>query len=263
MDPLWTIAAKVPALALPEGPVMLLLAGCAALAAISAVLMLKRSLATRRHEARKAADLFMVRELGSYVLGDGPIDADHLRATLEQAPMAAILQFLRLHRGHVQAQVIAQAELAGVFDPALRDLSCGVASREIAALKQLQFARAARFRSAVLRQVMRGQSALVRTEALYTLVAMGTDPSDVALAAWIDGTGPDLTPRHRALFQLIADRLPGILPDIAKLVTTRSLKDELAVLAAQYAATHHHALPSIGMPAARLRAPIHHTRKAG
>lgn len=248
---------------LPEGPVTLLLAGCAALALVAIWLMVRRAAAARRHEARQAADLFLVRELGSYVLGDGPIDSDHLRATLEQAPMASILQFLRLHRGHLQAQVIAQAELAGVFDPALKSLGCGVASQEIAALKQLQFARAARFRSAVLRQVMRGSSALVRTEALFTLIAMGTEPSDVALAAWIDGTGPDLTPRHQALFQLIADRLPDILPDTARMVTTRAFQGQLAVLAAQYAATHHHALPPIGMSAARLRAPIHQARKAG
>lgn len=222
--------------------------------------MIRRLSAARRHETRQAANLFTVRELASYVIGDNPVDLDHLRATLEAAPIDAVLHFLRLHRGATQALVIAQAELAGVFDPAVKTLGCGVASREIEALKTLQFARGPRFRTAVLRQVIRGPTAMIRIEALYTFIAMGTTPSEVALAAWIDGTGPDLTPRHLALFQLLADRLPQALPELLKLVQTRAFQDQLAVLAAQAEAVHH-PLPTIGAAAARLRAPIPPSRR--
>lgn len=263
MDAIWNSLGQLPALRLPAWLVWTMVAGCALLVAIALWLMVRRIASARRREADAAANLFMVRELSSYVLGDGPIDSDHLRATLEQAPIASVLQFLRLHRGATQAQVIAQAELAGVFDPALAALGSGVASREIEALKQLQFARGPKFRSAVLRQVIRGPTASLRTEALYTFMAMGTAPSEIALAAWIDGTGPDLTPRHQALFQLIADRLPEALPDLANLVTVRAFREHFAVLAAQHEAVHHHALPAIGASAAKLRAPIRPARKAG
>jgi hypothetical protein len=261
MELFWNIAGRLPALRLPAGLVSAMFAGCALLAVICTWLLVRRVLTARRHEAHQAANLFMVRELGSYVLGDNPVDLDHLRATLEKAPLASVLQFLRLHRGPTQALVVAQAELAGIFDPALRTLGCGVPSREIEALKQLQFARGPQFRAAVLRQVIRGPTALQRAEALYTFVAMGTRPSEIALAVWIDGTGPELTPRHQALFQLIADRLPDVLPELTALVRTRAFQEQLAVLAAHHAAMHA-PLPSIGASAARLRAPIPPSRRA-
>ncbi len=260
MNVIWNIVGYLPALRLPAGLVDAMFGGCALLAGICAWLMVRRVLAAQRRETTQAANLFMVRELGSYVLGEHPVDLDHLRATLEQAPLQSILHFLRLHRGQTQALVIAQAELAGVFDPAIKALGSGVASRQIEALKHLQFARGPAFRSAVLRQVIRGPTPLLRVEALYTFVAMGTSPSEIALAIWIDGTGPDMTPRHQALFQLIADRLPDVLPDLVQLVTTRAFQDQLAVLAAQHQAMHH-PLPAIGTAAARLRAPIHPSRR--
>lgn len=246
---------------LPPALVSAMFGMCSVLALLCSALMIRRIKAARRHEGRHAANLFAVRELASYALGDNPVDLDHLRATLEDAPIAAVLQFLRLHRGATQAMVIAQAELAGVFDPALEALGCGVVSREVEALKTLQFARGPRFRSAVLRQVIRGSTPMLRVEALYTFVAMGTTPAAEALAAWIDGTGPDLTPRHQALFQLVADRLPEALPDLARLVTARGFQDQLAVLAAQHDTMHHHP-HAIGPAAARLRAPIHPARRS-
>ncbi len=260
MQQLSDILADLTAWRLPAGLVSAMFALCTLLATLSAALMIRRLLTARRQETRHAANLFAVRELASYVLGDHPVDLDHLHATLKDAPIAAVLHFLRLHRGPTQALVIAQAELAGVFDPALEALGCGVTSREIEALKQLQFARGPRFRSAVLRQVIRGPTPMLRVEALYTFVAMGTTPAAEALAAWIDGTGPELTPRHQALFQLVADRLPHALPELVRLVTTRAFQEQLAVLAAQHAAVHH-APQTIGTAAARLRAPIHPSRR--
>lgn len=249
----------LPTLQLPAGPVAAVAGGCALLAAMSVWLLVRRLWAASRHRANQAANLFRVRELTSCVVGDGPVDLDHLRLTLGHTPLAAILHFLRLHRGASQAVVIAQAELAGVFDPALKALGCGVVSREIEALKQLQFARGPRFRSAVLRQAIRGSGPLIRVEALYTFIAMGSTPSEVALAAWIDDTGPGLSPRHLALFQLIADRLPGALPDLARLVENRVFQEQFAVLAVQHGQLYH-PLPLMGA-AARLRAPIAPSRR--
>jgi hypothetical protein len=111
--------------------------------------------------------------------------------------------------------------------------------------------------------VIRGPTPLIRVEALYTFIAMGSKPSEIALAVWLDGTGPDLTPRHEALFHLIADRLPDAVPELVKLVSTRAFQEQLAVLAAHHEAVHHLALPAIGPSAARLRAPIRPARKAG
>jgi hypothetical protein len=260
MQLLSDILAYLPEWRLPPALTGAMFVMCSALALLCAGLMIRRLAAARRHESRHATNLFAVRELASYALGDNPVDLDHLRATLEDAPIAAVLQFLRLHRGPTQAMVIAQAELAGVFDPALEALGCGIGSRETEALKTLQFARGPRFRSAVLRQVIRGPTPMLRVEALYTFVAMGTTPAAEALAAWIDATGPDLTPRHQALFQLMADRLPEALPTLTRLVTTRAFQDQLAVLAAQHDAVHHHP-QTIGPSAARLRAPIHPSRR--
>lgn len=241
--------------ALPAGPVAALMGGCAVLAAMSLWLLVRRLVTARQHAAQRAANLFAVREIGASVLGDGPVDLEHLRDTLAEAPITAILQVLRLYRGDQQALVIGQAELAGVFEPAIKSLGCGVPSREIEALKHLQFARAPRFRSAVLNQVMRGETAQIRCEALYTYIAMGSTPSEVALASWIDGTGPPLTPRHEALFHLIAERMPGVLSVLARSVATVPFQQQLAVLAYQYENLHH-PLPTIGGAAARLRAPI-------
>ncbi len=250
----------LPPLQLPAGPAAAMVGGCALLAAVSVWLLIRRLVAASRHRMSQAANLFGVRELTSCVVGDGPVDLDHLRLTLEQTPLAAIMQFLRLHRGASQAVVIAQAELAGVFDLSLKALGCGVASREIEALKQLQFARGPRFRSAVLRQAIRGSGPLIRVEALYTFIVMGSTPSEVALAAWIDDTGPALSPRHLALFQLIADRLPGDLPILARLVENRAFQEQLAVLAVQHEHLYH-PLPLMGA-AARLRAPLAPSRRA-
>lgn len=244
----------VSSLRFPAGPTAAVAGGCALLGAIFLWLLIRRVLAASGHRNSQAANLFGVRELTSCVIGDGPVDLDHLRTTLEQTPLAAVLQFMRLHRGAPQAVVVAQAELAGVFDPALKALGCGTVSREIEALKQLQFARAPRFRSAVLRQAIRGSTPLIRVEALFTYIAMGSTPSEIALAAWIDDTGPTLTPRHLALFQLIADRLPGELSHLTHLVEARTFQEQLAVLAVQHEHLHH-PLPAMGA-AARLRAPI-------
>lgn len=250
----------LPPLQLPAGPVAAVAGGCALLAAISVWLLIRRVVAASLHRMSQAANLFGVRELTSCVVGDGPVDLDHLRLTLEQTPPAAILQFLRLHRGASQAVVIAQAELAGVFDPSLKALRCGVVSREIEALKQLQFARGPRFRSAVLRQAIRGPTPLIRVEALYTFIAMGSTPAEVALAVWIDDTGPAMSPRHLALFQLIADRLPGALPHLARLVENRAFQEQFAVLTVQHDHLYH-PLPAMGA-AARLRAPVAPSRRA-
>lgn len=250
----WAMIEGLPPLRFPAGPTAAVAGGCALLAAIFLWLLVRRVLAAARLRNSQAANLFGVRELTSCVIGDGPVDLDHLRDTLEQTPTAAILQFMRLHRGAPQAVVIAQAELAGVFDPALKALGCGTISREIEALKQLQFARGPRFRSAVLKQAIRGSTPLIRVEALFTYIAMGSRPSEIALAAWIDDTGPTLTPRHLALFQLVADRLPGELSYLAKAVETRAFQEQFAVLAVQHEHLHH-PLPAMGA-AARLRAPV-------
>lgn len=254
MQTFMDIPAGLAALALQEGPLAALVGGCGLLAAMSGWLLVRRWLAARRHDARQAANLFAVREIGACVLGDGPVDLEHLRATLSHAPIAAVLQVLRLYRSEQQAVVIGQAELAGVFDPAMKALDCGVVSREIEALKHLQFARAPRFRSAVLRQVLRGQTAQIRCEALYTFIAMGSTPPEVALAIWIDATGPTLTPRHDALFHLIAERMPGVLANLSRSVSSVPFQQELAVLAYQRLNLNH-PLPAIGGAAARLRAP--------
>lgn len=256
----WTIAAHLPAWRLPAGLVGAMLGLCSLLAALCATLMIRRVRAARRREACRAAELLALRELAACVLGPQPADPARLRAVLEDAPVAAVLHFLRLQRGATQALVIAEAERAGVFDPALATLGCGIASREIAALRQLHFARAPRFRSAILRQVIRGSTPLVRVEALYSLVAMGDAPATSALAAWIEGTGPGCTPRHAALLQLIAERLPEALPQLARLVSNPALRDRLAVLAAQAEAAHRQP-QAIGRVAARLRAPIHPARR--
>ena len=223
-----------PLLRFPAELLTALAGGCAVLAGMYVWLIVRRLLAARQHEIRQAAALFAVREIAACVQGDDPVDTDHLRTALRNAPLAAVLQFLRLHRGDHLALVIEQAELAGVFDPAVYHLGRGVLSREIAALKQLQFARAPRFRNAVLKQVTRGAVPLVRCEALYTFVAMGSAPSAVALAIWIDGTGPACTPRHQALFQLIAERLPGDLPQLADSVTNPQFRGALAALVAAH-----------------------------
>lgn len=254
MSLFWTMMEGLPPWQLPPELAAAMAAGCALLAAICVWLLVRRILSASRRNSAHAASLFGVRELTSCVVGDGPVDLDHLRLTLENVPLAAVLQFLRLHRGASQAVVIAQAELAGLFDPALKALGCCNVSREIQALKHLQFARAPRFRSAVLRQVIRGSAPLIRVEALYTFIAMGSTPSEVALAAWIEATGPTLTPRHVALFLLIADRLPGALTHLARLVGNRAFQEQLAVLAVQNEHLHH-PLPTIGA-AARLRAPL-------
>jgi hypothetical protein len=254
MTMFWAMIEGLPPLRFPAGPTAALAGGCALLAAIFLWLLFRRALATLRHRNSQAANLFGVRELTSCVIGDGPVDLDHLRTTLEQTPVAAALQFMRLHRGAPQAVVIAQAELAGVFDPAFNALGCGTLSREIEALKQLQFARGPRFRSAVLMQAIRGSTPLIRVEALFTYIAMGSTPSEIALAAWIDATGPTMTPRHLSLFQLIADRLPGDLSHLARLVETRPFQEQLAVLAVQHDHLHH-PLPTMG-DVARLSAPI-------
>ncbi|MCX9146976.1 hypothetical protein [Erythrobacter sp. WG] len=54
------------------------MAGGALLAGLCAVLMIRRIGAARRQETRHAANLFAVRELAPYVLGEGPVDCDHL-----------------------------------------------------------------------------------------------------------------------------------------------------------------------------------------
>lgn len=221
-----------PLLRFPAELLLALAWGCAVLAGMYVWLIVRRLLAARHHENLQAAALFAVREIAACVQGDDPVDTDHLRAALKNAPVSAVLQFLRLHRGDHLALVIEQAELAGVFDPAVYHLGRGVLSREIAALKQLQFARAPRFRNAVLKQVTRGAVPLVRCEALYTFVAMGSAPSPVALAIWIDQTGPSYTPRHQALFQLIAERLPGDLPQVADSVTNPLFRGALVALVA-------------------------------
>jgi hypothetical protein len=253
MPSLSAILVDLATLRLPAGLIALFAGSCVLLAVIAVWLLVRRVIAARRHDERQSASLFAVREIGSLVLGDGPVDLDHLRTVLQAAPIAAVLQFLRLHRGAPQALVIGQAELAGVFDPALKALGCGIVSREVEALKQLQYARAPRFRSAVLRQVMRGATPQLRCEALYTFIAMGSTPSEVALTAWLDATGPALTPRHEALFHLIAERMPGVLPHLARSVENPQFQPSLAVLAAQ-SENWHHPLPALGL-AARWRAP--------
>ena len=260
MSSFWTLIEGLPPLQLPAGPAAAMVGGCALLTAVSVWLLVRRLAAASRQRTSHVANLFGVRELTSCVVGDGPVDLDHLHLTLEHTPLAAIIQFLRLHRGASQAVVIAQAELAGVFDLSLKTLGCGVVSREIEALKQLQFARGPRFRSAVLRQAIRGSAPLIRVEALYTFVVMGSTPSEVALGAWIDGTGPALLPRHLGLFQLIADRLPGALPHLARLVGNRAFQEQFAVLAVQHEHLYH-PLPLMGA-AARLRAPHAPSRRA-
>lgn len=253
MSLFWAMIEGLPSWRLPAGPALAVIGGCALLALISVWLLIRRLVSASRRRTTNAANLYAVRELSACVLGDGPVDLDHLRDTLEHLPLDAVLHFLRLHRGAPQQVVIAQAELAGVFDPALKALGCGVASREIAALKQLQFARGPQFRAAVLKQATRGKTPLIRVEALFTYIAMGSKPSDVALAAWLDATGPTVTPRHLSLFQLIADRLPGDLSHLAQIVETRAFRDQLAVLAVQHDHLHH-PLPAMGA-VARLRAP--------
>ena len=253
MPSLWTIIEGLSFWGLPPTLVAAMVGGCLLLAAICVWLLVRRTISASRRRSHDAANLFGVRELAACVLGDGPVDLDHLQHTLANMPLAAVLHFLRLHRGAPQQVVIAQAELAGVFDPALKSLGCGIASREIEALKQLQFARGPKFRSAVLKLATRGTTQLIRVEALFTFIAMGSKPSDVALAAWIDGTGPAMTPRHLSLFQLIGDRLPGELPHLARMVENRAFQEQLAVLAVQHQHLHH-PLPEMGA-VARLRAP--------
>lgn len=223
-----------PRLQFPAELLAALAGGCTLLLVMYGWLIIRRVLAAHRQDVRQAACLFAIREIAACLQGDDPVDTDNLQAALRSAPIASVVQFLRLHRGPQQALVIAQAEAAGVFDQALRDLGCGVASREIAALKHLQFARAPHIRSAVLKQVMRGATPQLRCEALYSFIAMGSTPPHVALAIWVDGTGPDFTPRHLALFQLIAARLPGVLPHLVEGVSHPQLREQLAAIAAQH-----------------------------
>lgn len=228
------IAGHWPPANLPPELAWALTGGCALLVGMYAWLVVRRLLAARSHEVKQAASLFAIREIAACLQVDAPVDTFHLRDVLRNAPTAAVLQFLRLHRGEQQALVVEQAEQAGVFDLALRDLGRGVLTRKIAALKQLQFARAPRFRAAVLKQVTRGLSPMVRCEALYTFVAMGSTPSDIALTIWIDGTGPAYTPRHRELFLLIAERLPDALPHLARGVSNPQFQAPLAALGPQH-----------------------------
>lgn len=226
MDPL-AIIADWPGMAMPPELFWLLVSGCALLAASSLGLMVRRTMTVQRAEVTEAASLFAVREIAACLHAEGPVDVDLLRDTIAAAPRAAVLQFLRLHRGEHQALVQEQAELAGTFGQALEALESGIATREIDALKQLQLARGPRFRAAVRKKVMRAATVQVRCEALYTFIAMGSDPSPLALADWIDHTGPDLTPRHRALFHLIAERLPGSLPQLIPAVGTPPFREAL------------------------------------
>ncbi|HSJ78563.1 MAG TPA: hypothetical protein VK913_07495, partial [Erythrobacter sp.] len=71
-------------------------------------LIVRRLLTARHYEVRQAASLFAIREIAACVQGDVPVDTDHLRHVLKHAPLAAVLQFLRLHRGEHQALVIEQ-----------------------------------------------------------------------------------------------------------------------------------------------------------
>lgn len=156
-----------------------------------------------------------------------------LQQALQIAPVSVVVQYLREHGGGEQALVIEQAEMAGAFDPALRNLKSGNPAQQIEPLKQLQFARAPRFRAAVLKMATRGPTPQVRCEAIYTFVAMGGAPSLVALGMWIDGTGSDLTPRHQALYLLIAGRLPHALPHLAQVITKPQFQAQLVALIAQ------------------------------
>jgi hypothetical protein len=217
---------------LAAGLVEVMAGGCALLVVMFTGLFVRRLIADHRRETRQAASLFAVREIFACVQGEGPIDPEHLRAVLRAAPIEAVLQFVRLQRGDHLALVIDQAEQAGVFDPALEALRSKVLSRKLAAIRQLQFARGTRFRSAVLGQVIRGVSPQVRCEALYCFITMGSTPPIPVLGLWVDGTGPAMTPRHGALFDLIAARFPASLGHLASCVDHPDFRARLIALAA-------------------------------
>jgi len=225
------LAALVPDFAMPDIPVGLVAAmmgGLMCLLMMFVMLFFRRSGAERRLRTHQAASLYAIREISACFHDDWPCDTEHLRQVLRAAPLDAILQFLRVYRGIQRAIVMQQAELAGVFDPALNELESGVESRQLGALHQLQFARGTRFRQAIRKQIMRGKTPQLRLEALRIFLLMGSQPAAIVLAHWIDGTGPGLTARHEALFTLIADRYPDQLADVQDAITNPVFQSYLA-----------------------------------
>jgi hypothetical protein len=225
------LAAHIPDIAMPDIPSGLaagMVGGLFFLSMGFVMLFFRRIGAERRLRTNQAASLYAIREISACFQDDWPCDTEHLRQVLQAAPLDAILQFLRVYRGMHRAIVMQQAELAGVFDPLLDELSCGVASRQLAALHQLQFARGTRFRQAVRKQIMNGKTPQLRVEALRTFLLMGSQPASIVLAQWIDGTGPGLTARHEALFTLLAERYPEQLADVLNAITNPVFQSYLA-----------------------------------
>lgn len=135
---------------------------------------------------------------------DGLVEPSRLEAAVAVAPVDALVQFLRIHRGQQRTKVMAAAQAAGKFDPALKALQSGIESRQLAALHQLQFARGKPFLETVRMAAMTSGFPQVRCEAISTLLDMETHPSAVAIAHWINDSGPTLTPRHEIVLHKVA-----------------------------------------------------------
>lgn len=184
-------------------PAILLGTSCF-LALCFALLMSRRFQTERLREAKSASRLYTLREIAACFDHDGQVDADRLATAVETAPMEAVVQYLRIHRGDERTKVMSAAQTAGKFHPALKALRSGLETHQLAALYQLQFARGTPFLEAVRQAAMTSRFSQVRCEAVSTLLDMETHPAAVAVAHWINDSGPTLTGRHEILLKKVA-----------------------------------------------------------
>ena len=184
-------------------PAVLLGTSCF-LALCFALLMSRRFRTERLREAKLASRLYALREIAACFDHDGQVDAGRLAAAVETAPMEAVVQYLRIHRSDERTKVMAAVQAAGKFHPALKALRSDLETHQLAALYQLQFARGTPFLEAVRHAAMSSRFSQVRCEAVSTLLDMETHPAAVAVARWINDSGPALTGRHEILLKKVA-----------------------------------------------------------
>ncbi len=184
-------------------PAVLLGTSCF-LALCFALLMARRFRTERLREAKTASRLYALREIAACFDHDGQVDAGRLAAAVDTAPMEAVVQYLRIHRGDERTKVMAAAQAARKFHPALTALRSNVETRQLAALYQLQFARGTPFLEAVRQAAMTSRFSQVRCEAISTFLDMETHPAAIAVAHWINDSGPALTGRHEILLRKVA-----------------------------------------------------------